>query len=112
MSRTRHLKQYTDGAAAEIIRSYLIEQARDKGLNDCLEAADCQAALEDLCKVKQALETVRRRGGVVVVSEGERFITAYRFNSINYSYSSPERNAVRLTRSEKLFLSERGVQWL
>lgn len=112
MSRSRHLKQYTDGAATEIIRSYLLEQARSKGLDDRLDATACRAILEDLLQVKRSLEAVRRRGGVVVVSEGESFITAYRFGSINYGYLAHESHVVRLTSQEKHFLSERGVQWL
>ncbi len=112
MCRTRHLKQYTDGAATEIIRHYLMDRARSKGLNDSLGATDCQTVLADLLKVKRSLEAVRRRGGVVVVSEGESFLTAYRFDSFNSRYLAPETHAARLSSSEKHFLSERGVQWL
>ena len=112
MNRSRHLKQYTEGAAAEIIRSYLIDRARARGLDVCLDAEDCRAVLEELAQVKRSLEVVRRRGGVVVVAEGGELITAYRCDSLNYGYQDPARHVVRLASAEKHFLTERGVQWL
>ena len=104
MSRTQHFKQYTDNAAAEIIRQYLVASADAEGYTENLEPEACRALLKQLLQIKSALETVRRRGGVIVVSQELRLITAYRYGSMKYRYQDPATNCRKLTANERQFL--------
>ena len=104
MSRTQHFKQYTDNDAAEIIRQYLVASADAEGYTENLEPEACRALLKQLLQIKSALETVRRRGGVIVVSQELRLITAYRYGSMKYRYQDPATNCRKLTANERQFL--------
>ena len=68
MSRSHHIAKITSGAAIEHVRSYLLSEAARLGLGEEVDAADCRKLLALLQDMRRSLETIERRGGLVVVS--------------------------------------------
>ena len=75
MSRSHHIAKITSGAAIEHVRSYLLSEAARLGLGEEVDAADCRKLLALLQDMRRSLETLERRGGLVVVSSTQTLIT-------------------------------------
>ena len=68
MSRSHHIAKITSGAAIEHVRNYLLSEAARLGFGEEVDAADCRKLLALLQDMRRSLETIERRGGLVVVS--------------------------------------------
>ena len=104
MSRSHHIAKITSGAAIEHVRSYLLSEAARLGLG----AADCRKLLALLQDMRRSLETLERRGGLVVVSSTQTLITTYRCEGYR-PQRKPHRCSPHLSMSERGFIKERGL---
>ena len=101
MSRSHHIAKITSGAAIEHVRSYLLSEAARLGLGEEVDAADCRKLLALLQDMRRSLETIERRGGLVVVS-------TYRCEGYR-PQRKPHRCSPHLSMSERGFIKERGL---
>ena len=108
MSRSHHIAKITSGAAIEHVRSYLLSEAARLGLGEEVDAADCRKLLALLQDMRRSLETLERRGGLVVVSSTQTLITTYRCEGYR-PQRKPHRCSPHLSMSERGFIKERGL---
>ena len=126
MSRSHHIAKITSGAAIEHVRSYLLSEAANRnsrygrarpvdeprvarlGLGEEVDAADCRKLLALLQDMRRSLETLERRGGLVVVSSTQTLITTYRCEGYR-PQRKPHRCSPHLSMSERGFIKERGL---
>lgn len=108
ISRSRHIAKITSGAAIEHVRSYLLSEAARLGLGEEVDAADCRKLLALLQDMRRSLETIERRGGLVVVSSTQTLITTYRCEGYR-PQRKPHRCSPHLSMSERGFIKERGL---
>ena len=67
-----------------------LDHGEPEGDKTVLTAKTCRQLIEDLKRTQKKLEHVAKKGGITVVSEGDKVITAYRANSF------------RVTRAKKI----------
>lgn len=107
ISRSHHIAKITSGAAIEHVRSYLLSEAARLGLGEEVDAADCRKLLALLQDMRRSLETIERRGGLVVVSSTQTLITTYRCEGYR-PQRKPHRCSPHLSMSERGFIKERA----
>ena len=107
MSRSHHIAKITSGAAIEHVRSYLLSEAARLGLGEEVDAADCRKLLALLQDMRRSLETLERRGGLVVVSSTQTLITTYRCEGYR-PQRKPHRCSPHLSMSERGFIKGRA----
>lgn len=109
MSRTFHLKHINRTAAEDRIRKFLLDAAERLGLGTELDADDCRRLAKLLGNLQEELKATSRRGGLVLVSQDDSLITAYRCNSFNPMHVSHDTAGFNLSSDERKFLCSVGL---
>lgn len=101
MCHTHHIKHVSENAADTRLLAHLLETLGLDASAEKLSPEECRVLSSMLGALRRQFEAMQKRGGVVIVSDAETLITAYRCGSLNSRYQDPKAHCRPLSGEER-----------